>query len=305
MARKKRESKPSFEIEENGNDNNGDGDGDDGNTGDSGGGRSGDSGDGDGAGIGASGRVGADGGASHEFGELLYSASVGDDDDESRSEQPARRATGRGNQRGRRRARPATGNERNETQERTAPAADSTPRQVRFGSLGAPSGNSKSKASAKDSALTSAFLAEVYGLIFHFIGTFVEDDEWRLPEDDAQELGERTQRCLAMLGAKNLASVQMLLGKVQPPAALLMSLAAVVSVRVKHTREKKRNAVNPPEKAKAGRGTQTPPPVSENPSRMATPGAGATNGHAGGPERWDGVSFGRHAWEQTADGNVS
>ena len=176
--------------------------------------------------------------------------------------------------------------------------SDTVPRKVGYGTLGG--GKPQSKQSIRDAELTAVFFAETWALIFHLIGVLVNDPEWRLPADDGEELGERTQRWIATLDAKRFARVQKFFGKVQPASSLLFSLAAVIGPRIAHTRSLN-NAVASQAKGKGTRRDgQTASSSAEASSNMAgedANGARAPGSPRGGPEQVAHIPFGSPRWD--------
>jgi hypothetical protein len=127
----------------------------------------------------------------------------------------------------------------------------------------------------------------------------LNDDEWKLPEEDAKELAERTKRWIRH-GSKNVAAFEKKFAKFEPFAMLIMGLFAVVLPRIISTRNK-RNALRVQQKAAANgnqNGNAAAPSVqasnvSDDPRN--------TNGSASGQRTSDGariVPFRRENWRE-------
>lgn len=219
--------------------------------GNSGGGGAGSSSAGESAGNGNIGEIGA---ADNDDGIESFDLDISDARDR-RANDPTRRrnasgsrARGRGRDSRRAGADQATGAA---AEDGTSPDSGAVPREVAYESLG----KSKSKASAKDSALSLEFFAEGWALAFHAAGTAFRDSEtWKLPEDDANELAERTQAWLGSLDAKRFASVQKKIAKWQPALSLGMGLIAVIGPRIAETKRKKNAVVTPSRVAQSANG---------------------------------------------------
>lgn len=137
---------------------------------------------------------------------------------------------------------------------------ETAPRKVAYNALG----NQPSKpASLKNQAVAIEFYKELWSLGFHGLSVFFRDHEWKLPDDDAEELAERTQRLMAAGGVKRLQAAEKIIAKYQPIISLLIAVFAIVIPRLAHTKELRRNAINSKKEEKAGTtGTATATPAS-------------------------------------------
>lgn len=172
------------------------------------------------------------------------SAARAGDSTRNGSNRSANRGGGNSNRSGRK-----AGADSSSSKETETPDSGSVPREISISELGAESKKSKSV------KLTNEFFAEGWGLLFILLAVVLKDNEWRLPDEDQSELGDRTFNWLNSLDSKKFASVTKVLGKWQPFASLLFALIAVVGVRVAHTRQKGGNhVINPPAKPPTGTG---------------------------------------------------
>lgn len=140
------------------------------------------------------------------------------------------------------------------TETRESSAGSSIPRDVKFGALG---GHTSAKQTSKNAEITTEFLSESWGLLFHGLAIVFRDAEWKLPEDDAQELAERTQRWMAAGGMRRLQTIEKLIAKYQPTFSVLIAFLAVIIPRVVHTsqmRKQKRAEHSPTSRQGAGAG---------------------------------------------------
>lgn len=147
------------------------------------------------------------------------------------------------------------------TKEGTAIPSEATPRKVAFNALG----NQQQKpASLKNQAIAVEFYKEMWQLGFHGLSVFFRDHEWKLPDDDAEELAERTQRLMAAGGVKRLQSAEKMIAKYQPIISLLIAVFAIVIPRLAHTKEMRKNAVNLKTKEAAAGASGAASPASVN-----------------------------------------
>lgn len=201
-----------------------------------------------------------------------------------------RATTRRRNAGGGRSTRTDTGTETAEARE--VGDSETVPREISFSSLGTPKGGKQSAASARQKELTRTFISE--GFAFAFVGAakLFNDDDWKLPQDDADELAERFQHWMQSGGSKRVAAFEKFVAKHQPLASLLIALATVVGPRFANTRRKRRNALAT-KTTKAGTGADAGataanvPPVSGGGNAMAseTHGPDASNDAASGNGR--------------------
>lgn len=170
-----------------------------------------------------------------------------------------------------------------------------TPREVTLDSLGA--ANKKEK---PNTSLSTEFIAEGFGIAFHACAILLNDDEWKLPEEDASELAERTKRWIRT-GTKNVAAFEKKLAKFEPLAMLLLGLFAVVLPRIISTRNK-RNALRiQKETAANGSRTAAAPSVSSSNASDVAGNANGRNGDSGGNSQSGNarvVPFRRQDWRE-------
>lgn len=195
--------------------------------------------------------TGDDGGEIDTTGDGFFDLPLGvDESHPSRKRDSSGNGSGSGDGK-RRRSRARTDKGRAEAKETASSIPDVPPREVSYDKLG---GSPSDKKSAKNQELTLKFFAETWGLVFHAAAVFTKDVEWKLPESDAEELAERTERWLGSLDAKRLAAARKKIAKIQPALSLGIALSAVIIPRVAHTRSLKR-AVSPSPKQEQQNGT--------------------------------------------------
>jgi hypothetical protein len=123
--------------------------------------------------------------------------------------------------------------------EEIPPSGDSDlPREIALDSLGKPKAK-KEVPFAPNGSLTTEFIAEGFGIIFHTFAILLNDDEWKLPQEDATELADRAKRW-AKQGSKSAAAFEKKLAKYEPMMMLIFGLFAVLLPRIIHTRDKRR-----------------------------------------------------------------
>jgi len=168
----------------------------------------------------------------------LFDIPLGDGSaNNERSKRAAKRANGRS---GGRRSSGSDSDSASRIETRTekgaTPDSDSIPREVSFESLGK---TKASKSSKENASLSSEFIAEGFGLAFHGAAVLFNDDEWRLPEEDAEELATRAKKWIRQ-GTKNVASFEKKLARWEPLIMLILGIIAVIVPRIIHTRDKRR-----------------------------------------------------------------
>lgn len=130
----------------------------------------------------------------------------------------------RGGGRGRTRSDPGRG----QTETETRIPGDDVPRSVGFDQLG------KSKPNAKQQ-VSIAFLAEGLTIGFEYTGKALNDPEWSLPADDAQELADRLHKWLRSGGSKRIAAFEKFVARWEPLLGLVFGLMTVLIPRILHT----------------------------------------------------------------------
>lgn len=169
------------------------------------------------------------------------------------------------------------------TEEDASSGARSIPREVALDSLG--KSKEKKEKYTPNANLSTEFIAEGFGIVFQACAILFQDDEWKLPEEDANELAERTKKW-ARQGSKNIAAFEKKLAKWEPMMMLIFGLFAVILPRIIHTRDKRR-ALRSPQKAPSAAGTSANGnrnTVSTNSSIQVVDGpttSGNANGRAG------------------------
>lgn len=248
------------------------------------------------------GLTGVDGGTIDETGDGSFDLPLGIDDHRPGGKSHRQQTGGDGSARKRRGSRARTDKGRAETQETTASIPDSPPREISYDKLGS---SPSDKKSAKNQALTLKFFAETWGLVFTAAAVFTRDTEWKLEDDDAQELAERTESWLGSLDAKRLAAARKRIAKIQPALSLCMALGAITIPRISHTRSMKRagnlqpkqNGTNPSQT----NGTRQAAPVTANPHSMAGEVGERPAANAGGPIEFRGRPIRREDWQDVPD----
>lgn len=188
------------------------------------------------------------------------------------------------------------------TESETASSSSGIPREVALDTLGKP----KKEKYTPNTNLSSEFIAEGFGLLFSAAALVLQDDEWKLPEDDAKELAERTKRW-ARQGSKSIAAFEKRLAKWEPLIMLIFGLFAVVLPRVIHTRDKRR-ALRIPQKAGTnaanngnGNGRTASASAQESASRDAvgsSEGRGRDSGENSEPVNARELPFRRQDWRE-------
>lgn len=123
------------------------------------------------------------------------------------------------------------------TEEGSASSNSDLPREVALDSLGKP--KEKKEKFSPNGSLTTEFIAEGFGIVFHTFAILFNDDEWKLPQEDANELADRLKRW-AKQGSKSAAAFEKKLAKYEPMMMLVFGLFAVILPRIIHTRDKRR-----------------------------------------------------------------
>jgi len=167
-------------------------------------------------------------------------------------------------------------------EEGEASGASGIPREIAIESLG--KSKEKKEKYTPNTNLSSEFIAEGIGLLFHAAAILLNDDEWKLPEEDATELAERTKKW-ARQGSKSIAAFEKRLARWEPMMMLIFGLAAVILPRIIHTRVK-RNALRTPQKEAAGSGTN------KNGTAPIASVQGSNGGNAAGDAARRGVDVG-------------
>jgi hypothetical protein len=122
-------------------------------------------------------------------------------------------------------------------EEISSPSDGDFPREIAIDSLGKP--KDKKEKFAPNNSLTTEFIAEGFGIVFHTFAILLNDDEWKLPQEDANELADRAKRW-AKQGSKSAAAFEKKLAKYEPMMMLIFGLFAVILPRLIHTRDKRR-----------------------------------------------------------------
>ena len=191
------------------------------------------------------------------------------------------------------------------TEESSSSNARGIPREVALDSLG--KSKEKKEKYTPNANLSTEFIAEGFGMAFQALSILFQDEEWKLPEDDANELAERAKKW-ARQGSKNIAAFEKKLARWEPMMMLIFGLFAVVLPRIIHTRDKRR-ALRSPQKASAASG------ISNNGNRNAAANSPvqvvdgqATSGNANGRTgsnsqseqsgRADVIPFRRQDWRE-------
>jgi hypothetical protein len=237
---------------------------------------------------------GTDGGTADEDGIGDFDLPLGNDEFSPGRKRSSENASGDGA--GRRRNRSHTKSDTGSTKTKETASSDigAIPRQVPYNELG----QKPLKGSAKNSALTLEFFAEGWGLLFHGASFFTRDSEWRIPQEDADELAARTQKWVQSLDVKRIASLEKKIAKWQPALSLGMALTAVIGPRIAHTRQVRR-AVSSQTKTGStatGAGSASTPATTIPVAEQAT--GARTNGNGSGPIELRGRPVRREDWQE-------
>ncbi len=116
-------------------------------------------------------------------------------------------------------------------------------------------GTARGKSSPSEIKLSHEFVSEAWGILFHGASLALRDPDWKLEEDDASELAERTVALLKSLDKKSAERIEKRIAKYAPSLSLAMALVAIVGPRVANTRSKRR-AVNLQKQTQTGSGTR-------------------------------------------------
>lgn len=175
------------------------------------------------------------------------------------------------------------------------------PREVALDSLG--KSKEKKEKFVPQTSFSSEFIAEGFGIIFHGAAVLFRDDEWKLPEDDAKELADRTQKWVRQ-GSKNVAAFEKKLAKYEPMIMLILGLFAVILPRIIHTRDKRRALSSPPKETRTGSAngkTASAPPVQASnvvASSRSNNGRSVDLGENNGPVSARELPFRRQDWRE-------
>ncbi len=156
-------------------------------------------------------------------------------------------------------------------------AGDSAPRSVGYRTL-------KGKSNAADVALTAEFVTEMWGIVFSGAALVTRDPEWKIEEDDANELGKRTIKLLKSLDGKSADKLEKRIAKYAPLLSFILCIVALVAPRIAHTRSLKR-AVNLRKEETSRTGTGSAAAASATTSDSGMAGGSGSNGTGRHAER--------------------
>lgn len=98
-------------------------------------------------------------------------------------------------------------------------------------------------------------IGDLYSVMFWIAGQVTLVPEWQINDEEADLLGERTEKFVKSLGKKRASNLMKTLGKIGPPLGLVSALAMVTVPRVKLTMQ--RNRVNDVPQKSVSRATET------------------------------------------------
>ena len=128
-------------------------------------------------------------------------------------------------------------------------------------------------------------IGDFYSVVFWMIGQATAVPEWQLQDEDAEVLGDRTEKFVRSLGKRRATNLMKSLGKIGPTLGFAGALAMVTVPRIKLTVARAKNPDAKPLQATTKTPTGSGGDVSITDDSSSAPTGIGTNGAAGLSER--------------------